>query len=78
MTSHKIGIVMGGYLDEKSHLMDRSELNRRIALKDAEIKRLKSRDLFLQCLEECGVDNWHGYSEACDLEKEYLKEEENE
>lgn len=29
--SNKIGIVMGGYLDEKGKLMDRTELHRRIS-----------------------------------------------
>ena len=39
--SHEIGIVMGGYLDENKHLMDRAELNKRISLKDEEINSLK-------------------------------------
>lgn len=30
----------------------------------AEIERLSYDSELLNCLEACGVDNWHGYSEA--------------
>ena len=40
--SHKIEIVLGGYLDENNKLMDRQELNKRIVAKDEEIDKLKS------------------------------------
>ena len=31
---------------------------------EKEYKRLLKDSNFLSCLEACGVDNWHGYSEA--------------
>lgn len=37
-----IGIVMGGYLDENSRLMDRTELNRRISAIKEENKNLRN------------------------------------
>ncbi len=36
-----IGQVMGGYLDENNKLMVRSELNKRISLKDEKISKLE-------------------------------------
>lgn len=38
-----------------------------------EIERLQDREEFLNCLEACGVDNWGGYSDACNM---YQEEEE--
>jgi hypothetical protein len=35
-----------------------------------EIERLQDRDWFLSCLEACGVDNWNGYSDACEMSQE--------
>lgn len=40
-----------------------------------EYERLKDSELFLDCLEAGGVDNWCWYGEACD-EYERIKKEE--
>jgi len=39
--SHEIGIRMGGYIDENNKLMNRTELDKRIAMKDERIKQLE-------------------------------------
>jgi hypothetical protein len=41
MGCHKIGFVMGGYIDENDKLMTREELNRRIKMKDDKIDELE-------------------------------------
>ena len=41
----------------------------------AELKELRDRILWLECLEEAGVDNWSGYDYAGDLYRERLKHE---
>lgn len=33
----------------------------------SEYKKLKADEQLLQALDECGVDNWEGWSDACDL-----------
>lgn len=38
-----------------------------IQLTEKEYKRLIARDNFLAALEGAGVDNWEGYSYACEL-----------
>ena len=38
------------------------------------IAELEERDMFLQCLEEAGVDNWDGYSEAHRILAEWKEE----
>lgn len=35
-----------------------------------EYQYLKDRLAFLECLEQCGVDNWDGYSAAIELHQE--------
>lgn len=40
-----------------------------VTITKAEHDRLTKSDLFLQCLEACGVDNWEWYDEACALYK---------
>lgn len=40
-------------------------------------EELKSRDIWLSCLENAGVDNWSGIDYAYDLHKEFEKEEED-
>lgn len=42
---------------------------------EAEIAELKERVLFLDFLEECGVDNWDGYSDAKKLLRDYKKQQ---
>jgi hypothetical protein len=42
-----IGIVLGGYLDQSNHLMDRKELNRRISGLQKLVTKL-NQDLFQQ------------------------------
>lgn len=32
------------------------------------LKYLEERDWFLQCLEACGVDNWQGWDDACEMQ----------
>ncbi|QFG05883.1 hypothetical protein 268TH004_44 [Bacillus phage 268TH004] len=49
-----------------------SEKTITISLK--EYTHLKDRELFLECLEGAGVDNWQGYSDAWEM----YKEEDNE
>lgn len=39
---------------------------------EAEVKKNEKELLMLQALEECGVDNWDGYSEAKKLYKEWV------
>jgi hypothetical protein len=39
----------------------------------SEIERLQDKEWFLSCLNACGVDNWGGYSDACEM---YESEEE--
>lgn len=39
---------------------------------------LKRAMALLQCLQECGVDNWEGYSEAQQLFAEMYPDEEEE
>jgi hypothetical protein len=39
-----------------------------------EYARLIKRSNFLYCLEELGIDNWHGYGEAFTLYEEYYNE----
>lgn len=41
-----------------------------ITITVSEYEILLNRDFFLGCLEEMGVDNWCGYSEAWQLYKE--------
>lgn len=36
---------------------------------------LSDRDLELTCLEEAGVDNWQGYSDAMEMYEQYKNEE---
>ena len=35
-----------------------------------EYNTLKNEAEFLSCLEACGVDNWDGYSDACEMMEE--------
>lgn len=46
-----------------------------ITLPLKEYKRLLDRVEFLNCLEACGVDNWHGYGEAWQMMNEEGEEE---
>ena len=48
-------------------------MSKTITISQEEYDRLISADNFLNCLEACGVDNWHGYGEAIEM----LEEEEN-
>jgi hypothetical protein len=41
-----------------------------IVIKSRTYKILQEESNFLAALEECGVDNWSGYSDACSLVKE--------
>jgi hypothetical protein len=41
-----------------------------IVIKARTYKTLQEESNFLSALEECGVDNWSGYSDACSLIKE--------
>lgn len=50
------------------------ELQEQLREKDQRIAKLEERDMFLQCLEEAGVDNWEGYSEAHRILAEWKKE----
>lgn len=52
--SNKIGIVMGGYLDENGKLMDREELNRRIA----DLQKPLKYESFSDWIDKAGVDYW--------------------
>ena len=38
-----------------------------IVIKSRTYKTLQEESRFLGALEECGVDNWSGYSDACSL-----------
>jgi hypothetical protein len=38
-----------------------------IVLSTKEYESLQEDREFLSCLEACGVDNWNGYSDACDM-----------
>jgi hypothetical protein len=38
----------------------------------------EARDMFLQALEQVGVDNWEGYDDAVALYKQWIEEEEKE
>jgi hypothetical protein len=40
----------------------------------AEIERLRSQLVFLECLESCGVDNWSGYGDAQEMFNEATRE----
>ena len=42
---------------------------------DTKIKKLEEDSLFLQCLEEQGVENWEGYGMACYEFNNILKNE---
>ena len=41
-----------------------------IVIKSRTYKTLQEESNFLAALEECGVDNWSGYSDACKLVEE--------
>jgi hypothetical protein len=58
MGCHKIGFVMGGYIDENDKLMTREELNRRIKMKDDKIDELEKdlkmcKEILLQSVDGC-------------------------
>lgn len=44
-----------------------------VTISKAEYECLLERDVWLECLELAGVDNWHG----CDVAAEILRETEN-
>lgn len=46
-----------------------------VELAEAELDTLTNDSNFLNCLEGAGVDNWEGYSEACDQYREIYGEE---
>jgi len=46
-----------------------------ITISEREYKKLLERDLWLNCLEQAGVDNWQGIDMAYELKEEYEKEE---
>jgi hypothetical protein len=39
-------------------------IGKTITITQNEYNELKKNSDFLSCLEACGVDNWHGYSDA--------------
>ena len=41
--------------------------NYTVSMSHKEYERLKRRDAFLSALEGAGVDNWEGYSYACEI-----------
>lgn len=41
----------------------------------AEYKKLVNRDDWLSCLEAAGVDNWSGYDDAREMQREDADEE---
>jgi hypothetical protein len=41
-----------------------------------EFEDLENDSLFLNCLKECGVDNWNGYADAWELYQEMEEAEE--
>lgn len=43
--------------------------NGQLLVDEKEYARLVERDIFLNCLEGAGVDNWSGYDYAIDLKK---------
>lgn len=45
-----------------------------ITISTREYEQLIKDQLWLQCLEEAGVDNWQGYDVARDIWREYSKE----
>jgi hypothetical protein len=48
-----------------------------VTISKEEYEQLLSDSHFLSCLEACGVDNWHGYSDAREMEIEEEYEEES-
>ncbi len=38
-----------------------------VTLTEDEYKELESDSLLLNCLKECGVDNWAGYEDALEI-----------
>lgn len=47
-----------------------------VTIKKSEYDRMRKDQMFLECLEACGVDNWsEGYSEARKMLKEWLQEQ---
>ena len=38
-----------------------------VEITKAEYERLLENEDFLECLEACGVDNWPGYADACEM-----------
>jgi hypothetical protein len=42
-------------------------IKQELAKRDEAIAKLKKRDEILSALEQAGVDNWEGYSEAMDI-----------
>ena len=42
-----------------------------ITIPRKEYDELLKRDLFLTCLDGCGVDNWDGYGDAYQMFEEY-------
>ena len=43
---------------------DKTEM---VTITKAEYDRLLEQELWLNCLEQAGVDNWDGYDEAIDI-----------
>ncbi len=46
-----------------------------IAITQKEYTKLTKRDAWLGCLEQAGVDNWEGFSDAQELWKEFYDSE---
>lgn len=45
-----------------------------VTITASEYKKLIEDQLWLQCLEEAGVDNWQGFDEARNIWREYQEE----
>lgn len=51
-------------------------MSEKISIDKVYYDTLKRASALLQCLQECGVDNWEGYSEAQKLFSELYPDEE--
>ena len=51
------------------------ETTETITISTREYEQLLKDQLWLQCLEEAGIDNWEGFDEALNIWREYENQE---
>lgn len=58
---------MSEFSEKVAEMLGKAHGHEMVTITKKEYDRLVQSEEFLECLEACGVDNWGGYDDACEM-----------